>query len=127
MTANSAPASILADFYAPSLLTLPRSEAPRRSGQETVDRTIRSKFLGRPLTTCEPTEEEDRPMTKVLNVENMHCGGCVKSVTRAIKSVAPAAEIAADVARRTVEIRGVADMPKILRALDDAGFPGRLA
>jgi copper chaperone len=64
-------------------------------------------------------------MATVLNVENMHCGGCVKSVTRAIKDVAPTAEVAADVARRTVEIRGVADMTAIIRALDDAGFPGR--
>ena len=63
-------------------------------------------------------------MATILNVENMHCGGCVKSVTRAIKSVAPMVEIAADVARRTVEIRGDADMTAILRTLDEAGFPG---
>lgn len=66
-------------------------------------------------------------MATVLNVDNMHCGGCVKSVTRAIKNVAPAVEVAADVAKRTVEIRGIADIKAILRALDDVGFPGRPA
>ncbi|MBC8792108.1 MAG: copper chaperone [Tagaea sp. CACIAM 22H2] len=66
-------------------------------------------------------------MATVLNVDNMHCGGCVKSVTRAIKNVAPAVEVVADVARRTVEIRGIADIKAILHALDDAGFPGRPA
>jgi copper chaperone len=66
-------------------------------------------------------------MATILNVENMHCGGCVKSVTRAIKNVAPTVEVAADVARRTVEIRGIADIKAIMRALDDAGFPGRPA
>lgn len=64
-------------------------------------------------------------MATILNVENMHCGGCVKSVTRAIKNVAPTVEIAADVARRTVEIGGITDIEAIMRALDDAGFPGR--
>ena len=66
-------------------------------------------------------------MVTVLNVKNMHCGGCVKSVTRAIKGAAPTVEVAADVARRTVEIRGIADTATILKALDDAGFPGRPA
>ncbi len=66
-------------------------------------------------------------MAPVLNIDNMHCGGCVKSVTRAVKSVAPTVEVAADVAKRTVEIRGIADIKATLRALDDAGFPGRSA
>ena len=40
-----------------------------------------------------------------FHIENMTCGGCVRSVTKAIQSVDPGAEVTADPATHKVDVR----------------------
>jgi len=58
-----------------------------------------------------------------FHVPNMTCGGCARSVTKAIQSVDGAAEIRTDPAAREVRIESAADQKAFLAALADAGFP----
>jgi len=57
-----------------------------------------------------------------VNIEGMHCGGCARSVTRAIQSQDPRAQIRIDRAARTVEADTDIDPGLILTAIKDAGF-----
>ena len=43
-----------------------------------------------------------------FHIENMTCGGCVRSVTKAIQSVDPAAEVSADPGTHKVEVKSAA-------------------
>ena len=58
-----------------------------------------------------------------FQIPDMSCGGCARSVTRAIESVDANARIAIDQASREVE--GSTDLPshRIVAALADAGYP----
>nr|WP_188681915.1 heavy-metal-associated domain-containing protein [Pelagibacterium lentulum] len=58
-----------------------------------------------------------------FHIENMTCGGCASSVTRAIQSVDPLAKVTADPATRKVEI--VSDQPRdaFEGTLKEAGYP----
>lgn len=58
-----------------------------------------------------------------FRVENMTCGGCAKSVTKAIKSVDPQAEVSAEPERRRLEVRS--DIPRSVfeHVLKEAGYP----
>ena len=60
-----------------------------------------------------------------FHVPNMSCGGCARSVTRAIESVDANARVAIDQASREVEVS--TDLPKqqIIVALADAGYPAQ--
>jgi copper chaperone len=58
-----------------------------------------------------------------LKVEAMACGGCVKSVTKAIQSVDADARVEADLAARAVRIETSAARAAILQALEKAGYP----
>ncbi|MFN7168279.1 MAG: heavy-metal-associated domain-containing protein [Pannonibacter sp.] len=57
-----------------------------------------------------------------LKIENMTCGGCAKSVTKAIQSVDPAAEIETNLATRAVKIETAATPSAILEVLEQAGY-----
>lgn len=58
-----------------------------------------------------------------FHIENMTCEGCVRSVTKAIHSVDPAASVGADPNSRTADV--VSDKPRALleAALANAGYP----
>ena len=58
-----------------------------------------------------------------LKIENMTCGGCAKSVTKAIQSVDSAAKIETDPAARAVKIDTTATQAAILEVLEEAGYP----
>jgi copper chaperone len=58
-----------------------------------------------------------------LKIESMTCGGCAKSVTRAIHSVDPQADVAADSVARTVKIQTTAAVGAIQSVLEEAGYP----
>ena len=55
-------------------------------------------------------------------VSGMTCEGCAKAVTKAIGAVAPAAQIAVDVAGDTVSVTDFDDALAIAGAVDGAGF-----
>jgi copper chaperone len=58
-----------------------------------------------------------------FHVPNMTCGGCARSVTKAIQSVDSAAGIETDPAAREVRIQSSADQQALATALANAGFP----
>lgn len=59
-----------------------------------------------------------------FRVETMGCGGCARSVTRAVLAIEPNARIEVDLGGKTVTVSG-ADGPadRIARAIAQAGFP----
>lgn len=61
-----------------------------------------------------------------LNIEGMHCGGCAGSVTKAIQTVDPRAQIRIDHAARTVEADTDVDSALVLTAIKDAGYSATL-
>ena len=61
-----------------------------------------------------------------LNIEGMHCGGCAGSVTRAIQTLDPLAQIRIDRAARLVEADTAVESGLILTAIKDAGFSATL-
>lgn len=60
----------------------------------------------------------------VFRIPNMRCGGCARSVTKAVRGVDPAAEVRVDMERREVAVEGAADADVLARALRGAGFEG---
>lgn len=58
-----------------------------------------------------------------LRIESMTCGGCAKSVTKAIQSVDPNARVEADPAARTVKVETSATPAAVRQVLDEAGYP----
>lgn len=58
-----------------------------------------------------------------LHVPNMTCGGCARSVTKAIQSVDGNARIQTDPAAGEVRIDTAADEQAVLVALEEAGYP----
>ncbi len=57
-----------------------------------------------------------------FQINNMNCGGCARSVTKAIQSVDPAADVKADPAAHLVEVTTVAARARLVEALSQAGF-----
>lgn len=58
-----------------------------------------------------------------FHIEGMTCGGCAKSVTRAITNLDQNAVVHADPASRTVKVETAASQGSVLQALEDAGYP----
>ena len=58
-----------------------------------------------------------------LRIESMTCGGCARSVTRAIQSVDPNASIETDPASRTVKVETTATSAVLQQVLEEAGYP----
>jgi copper chaperone len=57
-----------------------------------------------------------------LKVDGMTCGGCVNSVTRAVKALDATADVRVDLATKRVSIGGKVSEQDVIRALDDAGY-----
>lgn len=62
-----------------------------------------------------------------FQIDNMGCGGCAKSVTKAIHSVDPRARIDIDLALKRVSVDSGADESAMVTVLEDVGFPPRRA
>ena len=58
-----------------------------------------------------------------LTIENMTCGGCAKSVTKAIQSVDPNARIETNPAARSVKVETTASTAALQQVLEEAGYP----
>ncbi len=58
-----------------------------------------------------------------LNVKDMTCGHCVKTITQTVKSIDPGASVDADVGSKRVRIESTHPVAEITRALGDAGYP----
>jgi len=57
-----------------------------------------------------------------LKIEDMTCGGCARSVTKAIQSVDPNARVEANPAARAVKVETTATQAAILQVLEKAGY-----
>lgn len=57
-----------------------------------------------------------------LKIENMTCGGCARSVTKAIQSVDPNAKVETNPAARAVKVETTAPQAVILQVLEEAGY-----
>ncbi|MGT2481601.1 heavy-metal-associated domain-containing protein [Methylobacterium oryzae CBMB20] len=61
-------------------------------------------------------------------VEKMGCGGCAKSVTRAVRNVEPNAGVEVDLGAKLVAVSGAAGpADRIARAIAEAGYPAEPA
>ena len=58
-----------------------------------------------------------------LKIENMTCGGCAKSVTKAIQSVDTNAKIMTDPTSRLVKIDTTVSSDALQKVLEEAGYP----
>jgi copper chaperone len=57
-----------------------------------------------------------------LKIPNLNCGGCVKSVTRAVSAVDPAAQVEFELREKKVRIESECERDKFDAALAAAGF-----
>ena len=57
-----------------------------------------------------------------FHLDNMTCGGCPRSVTKAIHSVDPAAKVESNPAARSVKVETTATQAAILQVLEKAGY-----
>lgn len=58
-----------------------------------------------------------------LRIEAMTCGGCAKSVTKAIQSVDPNAKVETNPVARTVKVETAASQSALQQVLEEAGYP----
>jgi copper chaperone len=61
-----------------------------------------------------------------LHVDNMSCQHCVRSVTKALQQLDPAAEVRVDLAQHQVELQGQIAAEAAIAALVAEGYPARL-
>lgn len=59
----------------------------------------------------------------IFTVPNMTCGGCAKSVTKALESVDADATIETDPPKREVRVRTSASEVALRAVLSEAGYP----
>jgi copper chaperone len=57
-----------------------------------------------------------------FTVQDMTCGHCASTVTKAVKSVEPNAAVDIDLDRHVVRISGVADALAVEEAIREAGY-----
>jgi len=62
-----------------------------------------------------------------FQIDNMACGGCAKTVTKAIHSIDPQAKVDIDLNLKRVTVESGADQSAVAAGLQDAGFPPRRA
>lgn len=58
-----------------------------------------------------------------FRIENMTCGGCVRSVTATIQELDENAKVNVDVVSKMVEVESSASESEIIAALTEDGFP----
>jgi copper chaperone len=61
-------------------------------------------------------------MEKTYKVDGMTCGGCARSVEKAIIAVAPAATVKVDVENKQVTVAGIDNDALVAQAVEEAGF-----
>ncbi len=57
-----------------------------------------------------------------LQVEGMTCGGCVRSVTKAVQSVDGNARVDVDLASKKVTVESQAGLDTVKAAISEAGY-----
>ena len=62
-----------------------------------------------------------------VKVEGMTCGGCVRSVEKAVKAATGAADVAVDLASGLVSVPDGTDTQAVITAIEEAGFAAKAA
>ncbi|MBA3323992.1 MAG: heavy-metal-associated domain-containing protein [Rhodobacteraceae bacterium] len=62
-----------------------------------------------------------------FQVPNMTCGGCAKSVTKAVQSIDPQAKVDIDLPTKCINVESGADESAVVAVLEDVGYPPRRA
>ncbi|MEE1613521.1 heavy-metal-associated domain-containing protein [Microvirga sp. CF3016] len=57
-----------------------------------------------------------------LYVPDMHCGACLRAVTRALQGLDPQAQVEADLERRVITVTSIKENALLEAALDEAGY-----
>ena len=60
-----------------------------------------------------------------FHLDDMTCGGCARTVTKAIQTLDPNAQVKTDPPTRLVEVQSSATEAQVAAALTEAGFPPR--
>ncbi|EYS92821.1 hypothetical protein CF68_29195 [Cupriavidus sp. SK-4] len=60
-----------------------------------------------------------------FHLDDMTCGGCARTVTKAIQMIDPTASIVTNPPTRLVQVQTSASEEQIVTALREAGFPPR--
>lgn len=55
-------------------------------------------------------------------IPDMHCDGCVRSLTKAVQAIDPAATLAADLDAHRVTVTTTAPGAAVAQAFEDAGY-----
>jgi copper chaperone len=58
-----------------------------------------------------------------LKVSGMTCGGCVRSVEKAVHLVDPIAKVVVDLPTQTVKVESAKNKDVIATAIEEAGYP----
>jgi copper chaperone len=66
---------------------------------------------------------KERAMTIELTVPAMSCGHCVKTITRAVQRLDPAAQVRPDLATKRVAFDTTLARETLQKALADEGYP----
>jgi copper chaperone len=66
---------------------------------------------------------DEQEVLMQFHIKNMSCGGCVRSVTKAVQSVDPAATVTPDLTSRNVEVTSDRPREVLETALAQAGYP----
>ena len=60
-----------------------------------------------------------------FQIDSMTCGGCVRSVTKAIQTLDATAQVTADIPAHTVQVQTTATPAAVVAALEEAGYPAK--
>lgn len=62
-----------------------------------------------------------------MNIQNMTCGHCASTITRALKALDPQARIEISLGDRRVRVDTVASEAEVLTSIVEAGYAPRIA
>ena len=68
------------------------------------------------------TTTERDPTAVILKVEDMTCGHCASTITKAIEAGLPDTRVQADPATKLVSIQGTQDVAKVEALITSAGY-----
>jgi copper chaperone len=68
------------------------------------------------------TTTERDPNAITLRIEDMTCGHCASTITTAVETGLPGAQVRADPATKLVSIRGTRDLAKVEALIVGAGY-----
>jgi copper chaperone len=68
------------------------------------------------------TIAERDPTAMILKVEDMTCGHCASTITKAVEAGLPGARVQADPATKLVSVQGTHDLAKVEALITGAGY-----